>query len=66
MRTNKYQSPAYFHAKDLGCLVCIEELKQSLLIETSQMEECADWKWVTFLYSGGVSYGMVCLRLGKI
>ena len=28
MRTNKYQSPAYFPAKDLGCLVCIEELKE--------------------------------------
>ena len=31
MKTNKYQSPAYFHAKDLGCLVCIEELKQRKL-----------------------------------
>ena len=31
MKTNKYRSPAYFHAKDLGCLVCIEELKQRKL-----------------------------------
>ena len=23
MKTNKYRSPAYFHAKDLGCLVCM-------------------------------------------
>ena len=28
MKTKKYQSPAYFHAKDLGCLVCMEELKE--------------------------------------
>ena len=28
MKTNKYQSPTYFHAKDLGCLVCIGELKE--------------------------------------
>ena len=34
MRTNKYRSPAYFHAKDLGCLVCIEELKQRKLAVT--------------------------------
>ena len=31
MKTNKYGSPAYFHAKDLGCLVCREELKQRKL-----------------------------------
>ena len=34
MRTSKYRSPAYFHAKDLGCLVCIEELKQRKLAVT--------------------------------
>ena len=34
MKTNKYQSPAYFHAKDLGCLVCIEVLKERKLAVT--------------------------------
>ena len=34
MKTNKYLSPAYFHAKDLGCLVCIEELKERKLAVT--------------------------------
>ena len=34
MKTNKYQSPAYFHAKDFGCLVCIEEPKERKLAVT--------------------------------
>ena len=34
MKTNKYQSSTYFHAKDLGCLVCIEELKERKLAVT--------------------------------